>query len=150
MRELLERLSSGIRHLRDVPASVVKKSEKVADSSGKQGFRSSGDPHFASLDKQVSKHDEWSLVDVSIGLLDTSAVDSKESESLIREYVKMGGKGAPPLRIGFSKRSAKMGKRTIFVANGNHRVEAAKRRGEAMIRAYIPKEDYLRFIDSTG
>ncbi len=51
---------------------------------------------------------------------------------------------APPSLIVYSQRNwpLKRGRGLAFVANGNHRVEAARRNGKATVKAHMPVEDY--------
>jgi len=127
-------------------AREVVASERFADSQGKHTGKA------LALYERLLEHGSWLLVQVPVMRLNTMFDDaehkpSRQSLRLIKGYRERPATSAPPVRIHFGAFAARRGRRDAFVANGNHRVLAARMRGDESIEAVMPEADYLRWLE---
>lgn len=139
------------RILAVVPRAEVIASVNDADASGKHaddpGRRNWSEDTFAFGNGK----DEWLLIEVPVALLnhewDPEAPDalppSARAEARILDYASRSTE-PPPLLLTFAPRiwPNPYSRGLAFVANGNHRAEAARRADRATVPAYMPTEDY--------
>lgn len=90
-------------------------------------------------------------VTVPVSALDTDEIDSDRAKKLVAEYAKRDTT-PPPASVLYGPRSEKRGRKQAFVADGNHRVKAARQKGHTHIEVMMPKEDWDRFkkIEKSG
>ena len=83
-------------------------------------------------------------VTVPLELLDDDEINWGSNKERVAEYAKLDSIPPPP-RVRYGARSAKRGRKKGFVADGNHRVRAAKLKGHTHIEIMIPKDDWERW-----
>jgi hypothetical protein len=139
------------RVIKEVSRQEVIEAENAANSKGKH----ENNPYrtFYTVDSFSYGRDSatFYLIEVPIKLLnhqyDPEDPDSQPlsdaTNARIDDYASRETK-APPVLITYASRKwpTKYGKGLAFVANGNHRVEAARRAGKTTVEAYMPSNDY--------
>lgn len=115
-----------------VSPAVVRRYVARIDTAGKHGgpatvARVVDEPHV--------------LVRVPLAKLD--AIDSAD-RSRVERYAARPTP-FPPILAAYSERSCKRGMQQLFVWNGNHRVSAARLRGDANIAVLVPRSAWRRF-----
>lgn len=120
----------------------VRAMERFADSAGKHAGQKR-EPHI--------ERDRWVLIQAPVLRLNTIFDDSEYLPSAaatrrILEYRDRPAATAPPVRLGFGAFSARRGARDAYVKNGNHRVLAARMRGDESVEAIMPAEDFERWL----
>jgi hypothetical protein len=139
------------RVIKEVSRQEVMEAENAANSKGKH----ENNPYrtFYTADNFGYGRDSatFYLIEVPIKLLNhqydpedpNSQPLSDATNARIDDYASRETK-APPVLITYAPRKwpTKYGKGLAFVANGNHRVEAARRAGKTTVEAYMPSNDY--------
>lgn len=125
----------------NIPESQVKTLVKRIDQQGKREGLPFSEEEY---DLLYTQKGPYTLLWVPLQTLDS--IPSRDIKR-IKEYA--GRKTEfPPINLRYGKRSAKKKKTTLTVMNGNHRVEAAKLRGDRKIQALIPTEDWILFQEN--
>ncbi len=138
--------TDGWRVLREaVDPEEVRRANDEADRGGKHGRPSSWvivrqEPHLLIAAPVAWLHHEY--YDPETGARDDGFFHAEREERLGR-YAAMGPVGAmPPVYLTYAVAGVPWhGRPLAFVGNGNHRLEVAKRLGEAHIPAWIPQTD---------
>jgi 8-oxo-dGTP pyrophosphatase MutT (NUDIX family)/GNAT superfamily N-acetyltransferase len=123
-------------------ADEVIEIERDSNSRGKQVGHSM-EAHYTNI-RDKGDH---VLVMLPLGRVysDSDAGDlSDASKERVRGYAALNSK-APPIRVLHGAFSASKGSQRAYVVNGNHRVAAARARGDTHIEAMMPVEDWNRF-----
>jgi len=117
-----------------ITEAKARRSAKAADKAGKHG-----------KEQPAAVYDriKGDYVKVSVPIDSLDAIEPGD-KARVAEYAEREGE-VPPIRVGYSKRSAGKGVDKLYVADGNHRVAAAKARGDKFIEAMIPEADKGRW-----
>lgn len=118
--------------MRIIKASHVRRRVARLDAGGKHGRpftvgRVKNEPHV--------------LVRVPLGLLD--AIDPGNKARVARYAAR--STPLPAVLASYSERSCRRGIAQLFVWNGNHRVAAARLRGQREIAVLVPRSDWQRW-----
>lgn len=116
----------------DVSAADARAHAVAMDEGGKHGKAGAG-PTPADVPH----------VRVTVPISDLDAIDPAD-RGRVDEYAKRTTP-IPAVHAGYNARSASRGKGKIYVANGNHRVAAAKARGDTHIEVVMPAADHGRW-----
>lgn len=102
------------------------------------------DPDWVeNVSSQVERYPDWALRDYPIDDLQEWAHDKEK----VARYSKLPGHTAPPI-VALPDISSRRGR--LVVLDGNHRVAAARARGEATVRAYTPSQEWLKKTLTAG
>ena len=123
--------------------------ERQANTEGKQAGHD-----MAAGDDLIRQKGSYVLVSVPLDSVEADSDNpdvglSPSQQARVQEYAAKEGT-PPPIRIGHSAFAAKKGKQAAFVANGNHRVAAARIQGKTHIDAMMPEADYNRWLQTRG
>ena len=115
-----------------MPADAVRAHVAEADTGGKHGKPAT-----------VGSVRDEDHVRVTVPLEHLDAIDPADT-ARVKEYAERGTP-MPAISASYSSRSHAKGKGTLYVPNGNHRVAAARARGDTHIEAVVPKSDWERW-----